>query len=235
MNPIKSHDMKPEPDVHYQYAVAGEKPLDPKNRSSDASFANPDEIPDLTDISDSEDDDFDDMDHFESDKKTYGGAPKQPNSSSNVDELAKNAAKLSDTCWINAATSTSVDVPTFDTTKAADFNGATTFDGFRHHCPVAHDVPTSSTSTFADLRHHWPVPHEVPTTTAAKKASATTTAANKKQNMWSKPEKSDGCVNVDKSEENTEEINILSIQTKESTSKSATIAPKIVGSNSKPT
>ena len=216
------------------------------------------------------------MDHFERDKKTYGGAPKQPNSSSNVDELAKNAAKLSDTCWINAATSTLVDVPTFDTTKAADFNGATTFDGFRHHCPVAHDVPTSSTSTFdgfqhhcpvapdvptngattfdgfrhhcpvahdvptsststfADLRHHWPVPHEVPSITAAKKTSATTTAANKKQNMWSKPEKSDGCVNVDKSEENTEEINILSIQTKESTSKSATITPKIVGNKPKP-
>ena len=128
------------------------------------------------------------MDHFENFKKTYGEAPNRPNSSSNVDELAKNAAKLSDTCWINAATSTSVDVPTFDTTKAADFSGATTFDGFQHHCPVApdvptsgattfdgfrhhcpvpHDVPASSTSTFADLRHHWPVPHEVPTTTAA--------------------------------------------------------------------
>ena len=79
------------------------------------------EIPDLTDLSDSEDDD----DHFENDKKTYGGT--RPNNSSNVDELAKNAAKLSDTCWINAATSTSVDVPTFDSTKAADFSGAIYF------------------------------------------------------------------------------------------------------------
>ena len=42
---------------------------------------------------------------------------------------------MSDTCWINAATSTLVDVPTFDTTKAADFSGATTFDGFQHHWP----------------------------------------------------------------------------------------------------
>ena len=67
-----------------------------------------------------------------------------------------------------------------------------------------------------------------------KKTSATTTAANKKQNTWSKPEKSDGCSNVDKSEENAEEINILSIQTKESTSKSATITPKIVGNKPKP-
>ena len=59
--------------------------------------------------------------------------------------------------------------------------------------------------------------------------------ANRKRNMWSNPEKSECCSNVDKSEENTEEINILSIQTKESTSKSATIAPKVVGNNSKPT
>ena len=39
---------------------------------------------------------------------------------------------------------------------------------------------------------------------------------------------------MDKSEENTEEINILSIQTKESTFKSATIAPKVVGNKCKP-
>ena len=39
---------------------------------------------------------------------------------------------------------------------------------------------------------------------------------------------------MDKSEENTEEINILSIQTKESTPKSATITPKIVGNKLKP-
>ena len=93
--------------VHYQYAGtgeppdpnvdmnSGENPLDPKNRSSDANFANPNmddpELPDLTDLSDSEDDD----DHFENDKKTYGGT--RPYSFSNVDELAKNAAKLSDT------------------------------------------------------------------------------------------------------------------------------------------
>ena len=39
---------------------------------------------------------------------------------------------------------------------------------------------------------------------------------------------------MDKSEENTEEINILSIQTKESTPKSATIISKIVGKKLKP-
>ena len=49
-----------------------------------------------------------------------------------------------------------------------------------------------------------------------------------------KLEKSYGCSNVDKSEENTEEINIPSIQTKESTSKSATITPKIVSNKPKP-
>ena len=43
-----------------------------------------------------------------------------------------------------------------------------------------------------------------------------------------------GSPNVDKSGENAEEINILSIQTKESTSKSATITPKIVGNKPKP-
>ena len=48
------------------------------------------------------------------------------------------------------------------------------------------------------------------------------------------PKKPDGSPNVDKLVENAEEINILSIQTKESTSKSATIAPKVVGNNSEP-
>ena len=156
------------------------------------------EVLDLTDVSDSEDD-SDYIDHFENYKNTYGGA--RPNSSSNVDELEKNAAKLSDT----------------------------TFDGFRHHCPVPHDFPTSGAHTFDGFQHHWPVPHEVPTSTAAKETSTTTTAAKETSTTNTAPKK-----NKVKSEENTEEINILIIQTKESTPKSATITPKIVGHKLKP-